>query len=355
MYFDWKRFCLQHSIPFVTSGPNTAAGNINIHCPFCGVSDPSQHLGLSLNPRKPYWGCWRNKEHRGKVPTYLIQTLLGCGPQLALSLIADGDAAPLDDFESTARDLLHPEEEEQRLAETLPPWPPQFKPITNTGISKRFYRYLYINRGFNVDLPKIIRQYSLCYALSGQFSWRILFPIIVNGELATWTGRDITGTSQLRYKTLSNKKELAELQGFPVPARINIKETLFNVDELAEGGEALVITEGPMDALKVDAYMRQHDVRGTCLFGKTVQPNQFYLLSRVARNFHHVYVMLDKGEFVAASQLAAAIAEVIGKPVYAATLTEGAKDPGDLSPQECLRYGQNFARGARKNLLNYEV
>ena len=63
---------------------------------------------------------------------------------------------------------------------------------------------------------------------------RIIIPYKIGGDLVTWTGRAIA-PAQIRYKDLDLNTAL-------VPA----KETLFNYDVIAEGGEALTVERGEL-------------------------------------------------------------------------------------------------------------
>ena len=73
---NWIEFIEAYAIDYVTRGPNTKKGEISVRCPWCGDSDPSHHMGISLATDN--WGCHRNPQHRGKAPTGLIAALLGC-------------------------------------------------------------------------------------------------------------------------------------------------------------------------------------------------------------------------------------------------------------------------------------
>src|SRR4051812_26553261 len=74
--FDWVTFLNRRGIEYTDRGSSATAGNLAIHCVFCGAADPGTHLAISLHGRG--WRCWRNKAHSGRSPVRLIQALLGC-------------------------------------------------------------------------------------------------------------------------------------------------------------------------------------------------------------------------------------------------------------------------------------
>ena len=71
--FDWVEFLQKHNIEYVTQGSNVAHGNVNIKCPMCGPRDPSHHMGIAIDGAG--WSCWRNPQHRGRSPVYLVALL----------------------------------------------------------------------------------------------------------------------------------------------------------------------------------------------------------------------------------------------------------------------------------------
>ena len=80
----------RYNIEFVESGPNVAKGNVNVQCPWCGVEDHSYHLGINL--AKGMWGCWRNKQHRGRALYKLLSKLTGLSYQEARRVTGEGGA-----------------------------------------------------------------------------------------------------------------------------------------------------------------------------------------------------------------------------------------------------------------------
>ncbi len=328
MYFRWKEFCDRHGVSYVTAGPNTAHGHISIKCPLCG-DDPSEHMGLSINPRNPAWGCWRNRDHRGKSPVRLIKALLRCSGEMAVRLVQEGNAPEFDDFEKVAADLLYGEAEapKKEVPKRHLKFLPEFKMLDNRGYGPRFLDYLRHERGLTPAIM-VAKRYDLHYTLTGPFKNRLIIPFYHDEELVGWTGRSIDGRVDLRYKMLPDDKESAERMGVK-PMLVNRKKYLFQLDRVQEGGEVLVITEGPLDAIKLEWYAKNPGMVVTCVFGKPTT-DQVHMLARAARDFDRVQVLLDTDAWSDGIQLADELKELSGSNVRWAALPSGTKDPGAL-------------------------
>lgn len=323
MYFDWKRFCNTHGVQYITKGPNTAHNHISIHCPFCGSADTSEHMGLSLDRKRPAWGCWRSRAHRGVSPVRLIVALLGCSEKHAKALVDQGSLPELDQFNKLFSKPEAESEEKDLEGLTLPK---TFRAFGTNNYSKRFEAYLE-GRGFPDPLD-VAQQYDLRYCLTGTYANRVILPIYYRDMLVGWTGRDTTGHATLRYNTLTDDTEVARRQGFE-PAPINIKSLVLWQDYVELGGEGLLIVEGPLDALKVDYFNQQPGVVVTCLFGKPTAP-QLRTLSIAARKFGWVASALDPDAWADALPFISELQDLSGKRVISAKI-EGAEDPGAMN------------------------
>lgn len=334
MIFDWVAFCRAHHIPFVTEGPNVARNDINIRCPFCGVEDPSEHMGLSKNPRRPWFSCWRNTAHRGPNPIRLIIALLHCSVETAKALVDAGDVSSIDRYEEVAGKMSHG----SSLAKAAPAakplsMPKEFKPVTKTGYGAAFYDYLLAERGFT-NIADLVEWYDLRYCVVGHFRYRLIVPIYLKERLVSWTGRDITKKSAVRYRTLSDDPEKAADQGYP-PAVLNLKSTVLNAD-LATGGTCLFVCEGPFDALKLDWFTEQGNA--VAVFGMP-EAQQLAILCRLARNYRRINVTLDADAKARSVGFVEQLRSVSPVPVVWQQLPAGCKDPGELKPDVARTLG----------------
>jgi len=315
---DWVRFLDENNIHFVTRGPNTKRGEVSIQCPMCGEEDPSEHLGINLQTGK--WGCHRNASHRGKSSRTLIKAILGCSSPQAGFIVkqyshSDPDTleAALAVLEADNRGTIEHDEDIAKQAR-LQQEGPQFKDFNRIkvrGITRRFFNYLQ-NRGYE-NPQTIIEQYDLRCALTGRYKDRIIIPIRHNKELIGWTSRAI-GMLKNAPRYLASSE--------------NVKAFIFNYDQLKHGGERLIITEGPFDAIRIDShhhtYFKGIEVRATCVFGTSVTISQIALLRVLKKNFNEAWILFDRG----ADRPAIDLAEWIGARV--AHLPEDYDDPGEL-------------------------
>lgn len=333
--FDWIAFCRGNNIPFVSEGPNVARNDVNIRCPWCGDSDPSEHMGLSRDPHRPWFGCWRDPRHRGTDPARLIARLLGCSDQAARAIVEAGDVTKIDRYAevvSKMRSVKRVPERQQPKQKPLE-MPREFKPITKSGVSGAFYDYLRDDRGFN-RVASLVEKYDLRYCMTGHFRYRVIIPIFdAHGALVGWTGRDITGRSAVRYRTLSDNPEKAAQQGYS-PAPVNLKSTVLNAG-LCRGGKGLFVCEGPFDALKLDYYAE--DANAVAVFGMP-ESQQLALLCRLARRYEYVAVALDRDAKARSVEFVEALRALAPVPVQWRQLPDGIKDPAQLEPQQARNF-----------------
>jgi hypothetical protein len=330
---QWIPFLEQHHIDYVDHGHNVTRGNVSIKCPWC-VDDPSHHLGIQLSTG--YWNCWRNENHRGRNPVRLIQALLGCSRLHAESLVNNSITLPLDNFDEIIKSLSQEAiPTEEKISKIV--FPPNVKTLVDKGMGRKFIDYL-VGRDYTRDEARHLAEvYWLMYAVTGPFAYRIIVPIEMEDGIATWTGRDITGTSETRYKTLSN-----------VESRQSIKDCLFGYKSLLEDNEAhtLLVCEGPFDAMRADFFGYQLGIRATCLFGLQASDAQVSLLVRLASKFENKYVCLDAGagplQFYLRMKLAFLDFGMLGIP-------KPYKDPGEL-PKPVIR--DWFKEIERRNLIS---
>lgn len=337
MFFDWQRFCDMHQIPYVTKGHNTMRGHITIRCPLC-ADDPSQHLNLNINPRRPGWSCFRDSRHKGADPTRLVRALLSCGHDTARALVQQQRPEP-DDFDKAADKLLSKPKEEKHTVEKPQrlKMPSEFKPLwtARSSYAEDFLQYLG-DRGFHP--PRGMAQlYGLHYVLSGKWRRRLIIPFFVGGRLVGWTGRSIDKNEKLRYLTLPNDPRQAQFLGCD-PALVSMDDYVWWKDRVELGGDKLVITEGPFDALKLDwhypplSFEPSLETIITCCFGMPKRA-QIDFLGRAAKRYNRVLVVLDSAAAGASWRLAMELSELSGVSVQAVT-DYGTKDPGEMNRRQ---------------------
>lgn len=333
---DWRKLLTEQRIPYIESGANVKRGELAIQCPFCGSADPSKHMGLNLETG--WWSCWRNRSmHSGKSPLRLIMRLLRVPYGRAREIAGLGDDyVDPEGFDAIAARLLgrnadlRPEQMERRFL-TLDR---DFIPITDRIRTRRCWNYLY-QRGFNGssdagrDVDVLCSLYNLRTGTRGEWQDRIVLPYYLDGKLVTWTARAI-GAATIRYRDLDLKTSL-----------LNPKDTLFNHDCILAGGKALVILEGPFDALKIDFYGQPYGVRAVALSTNSLKDAQTYLLQVAADRFDQVIVMMDnKTDLGLIDSMRMKQALFFLAKVSIQKVPYDAGDAAELTPKQVIQWAQ---------------
>lgn len=330
--FDWRAFLTEHRVPYVERGANVKRGEINIRCPFCGSADPSHHMGLRLDTGE--WSCWRNKRmHSGKSPVRLIAQLLRVPYWRARRLAGLEDVAlDPDGFDAVAARILGrtADAQPEHVRREFLRFPSEFKDLHDSP--PRFYEYLRHTRSFGtVGTRDAIDWFNLRYAVRGTYRDRIILPYYVDGHLVAWTARAIA-QAEIRYRDLDRDDCL-----------VPIKETLFNLDARMDGGRALVVVEGPLDALKIDVFGRGAGVRAVALSTNSVSDAQVYLLEDMAQEFDKVFVMLDTASelgVVDSMRMRADLRAITNASIIPTPY--GLKDAAEMSPRQASRFAADL-------------
>lgn len=316
MTFDFEQFFQRSGIEYIASGKNVKHGNINVHCPWCGAADPSQHLGINLTTGQ--WGCWRDTRHRGVHPERLLVALARITWEEAKALVDGGKATDVGfgTIKDRAAKLLAAAVEPPKSLGDAPrvKWEEGIRKIGTGHFDERFVSYLR-HRGFHKP-TRLIRRHSLRCALSGRWRHRLIFPFKMNGRLLGWTGRAI-GLAEMRYVSY--------------PSNEVVKQLLYGYDEALEGGRALAVVEGPLDRLKVHEYARKLEVKAVSTLGVNVSDAQVELLLRLAPRFDKVLVLGDGNALGQALRLTTRLpgcgASIVAPPA-------GVEDPGAMGRRQ---------------------
>lgn len=334
MNFDWLSFLNSIGIEYVEQGPNVQRGRVAIRCPQCGAADPSHHLGIIVDTgHKDYgaWGCLRNDRHRGLAPNYLIYLLTGWSKEQIKDLVSGGGSpnSTYDDLRARMKKYDEKGKDDGNLLPATVELNDELERVRSHGMTSRFFRYLYEERGFRKqDVKTLIRTYRLRCALSGQFRSRLIIPFYRDGECYGWSGRDITGRAEIRYRSW--------------PEGDNVKRSVFNYDYAMDGGEVLALCEGPLDVLKLDFYGKP-SLRAVGLLGTSISEAQIRDVYALYKRFNRVFLVLDTAARVAASSIRSRMADLgltIGR------LPKHAKDPGELTRQQVREFSRMLREAA---------
>jgi hypothetical protein len=330
---DWRGLLTEHGVRFVERGANVKRGEINIRCPFCGSADPSFHMGLNLE--SGFWACWRNSMHRGKSPVRLLTRLLDLPYWKARRLagLEDREVDP-DGFDAMASRLLGRDSgtQTEHLPRRFLEHPDDHVPILEAP--GPYLDYVRRVRCFQRDgLERLGAEYGVLAAFRGEDRGRIILPYFVDGDLVAWTGRAIT-QAEIRYKDLPLEECL-----------VPIKQTLYNLDCRLDGGAALVVVEGPIDALKIDCFGRDHSVRAVALSTNSATDEQTYLIEDMAPEFSHVFFMMDHASslsIVDSMRMRARMRSI--RNASTIEVPYGLKDAGEMTPRQVRNWAKELTQ-----------
>jgi len=244
-FFDVYSYLNDRSIDYSESGTNTSFGWVNIECPFPYCDDHSNHLGINLESK--VFHCWKCGTKGGI--TKLIQELESCSYKQASRIVEE-----FQDIDSIAS------YSKSRKEATVPSrsnfiYPPK-------GCVKEFPEvHLQYLRSRDFDPSIIIPKYELmaCHT-AGDFKFRIIIPIIEDGEVVNFTTRTVIKDMEPRYKMASINKYN------PIT---DIYDLLYNFDSVQERA---FILEGPTDVWRMGDG-------STCTFGTALSKPQILKLA----------------------------------------------------------------------------
>lgn len=268
-------------IEVVDRGPNVKRGNYNVKCPFCGAADPSAHMGIDATTA--WWGCWRNSEHRGKSPVRLLIALLSKPVWEIRKLLGLRDGPGLDLFAGLRQRI---EARQAEVAESVQApvliLPAHFRKLPYGQGGERHCAYL-TSRGLaGPVLGNACIDYSLHFAVSGEYKDRIIIPYFYQRKLVTWTGRSIYADAGLRYRDLQKENSV-----------VFKNELVYNYDRAAGGGVALLVVEGPFDVLKGDYAGSGIGVHVVGLSTNTLSDAQLFQIAELSEAYEKTYIALD--------------------------------------------------------------
>lgn len=245
--FDILSFCRDHGIDYAFKGKNIGPGWLGLQCPF--HRDDAYHMGFNLSGGYVY--CWKCGGHSLES---VIRGYLSCEEYEARAMLRLYDT-----FAILTDEMAKKKAGGSNL---ILPGEPLTKP----------YRKYLIKRGLDPD--EIVEKYGVkAGGIVGDWKYRLMIPIYQDKLLVSYQGRDISGTSPLRYKTLSVEK-----------SAINPKFCLYNLDN-AKDFQYIGVCEGVVDVWKLgDGFV--------ATLGTSTTEEQVRKLSR----YKTVYIVFDPEE-----------------------------------------------------------
>lgn len=315
MAIDLLRLFDTYGVGYVLSGPNVARGHCAIRCPWCGESDPSQHMSVSLEGRG--WRCYRNHDHRGKSAARLLAAAAKMPLDAAKRIVGETTFVP-ENFMDAVMAQLEPPSKHSDHNLTLPK---EFKPIRLLPSARPYINYLE-DRGFpRATILSLTQRFNIRYATQGDYHGRIIFPVKCEGRLVSWVGRTISQRVELRYKALGTDEDDDPRALGPLP------DYLLWFDDLMEcDADTIILCEGPFDALKVMTLGWRLGIVATCFFTSAPSASQIELAHELLPRFKHRALMLDRGTLPLALKVAGSMSSLGVRAIE-----PPCKDPGELS------------------------
>lgn len=308
--FDWIPFLESEQIDFIV-GPakNVGSDHIGINCPLCG-DDTEYHFGIRISDGMPR-GCWRTRSH-WLTSAELLVRVLGISMREAVEILTEGNAVAItEDAMLDAVGLLDAKVQEPfRSIE----WTEHSRVFESASGQARVPWQYMEGRGFRPDV--LSRKYGIRWGTGDRWNYRILFPLHSPAqELIGWTGRAV-GNASIKYDTY--------------PAGDAINRVVYEPRPDQEG-KLLIITEGPVDALKIDCLGRSLGVSGVALLGLRDSPGKIAHIQEIAARHEYVGICLDHGYEANALQI-----QTFMRPLDTSILTlpEGVEDPGELKTRQ---------------------
>jgi len=246
---DFNSFCQElHIETCDTDHKHTREGWTQVRCPFCSGHD-GWHLGYEHATGR--FTCWRCGWHH---PIEVLQTLADATKNQAYALL---------------RKYKQRASERQQVA-AVRYSSKCVLPLGSEAMTKRHKRYLE-ERDFDAD--KLAAEYGLLgTGPIGLFKHRVVIPIYLNGELISYQARDITGHSDLRYRTCRLEDSV-----------YNLKHSLYNIDRATS--ESVVVVEGVTSIWRLG-------YNSVATYGIKFTIQQVQML----RQFKRVFVFFDPNE-----------------------------------------------------------
>lgn len=288
--FNILDFLEDNSIPYASEGKNISTNGswIGLNCPRCG--DHGNHLGANLDTS--VFTCWKC----GYLPLLeAIRGFLGVDWSTAKRIAYKyGTEKVQVRYKGTER--------EKNIDVQLPDECLDYLP-------KRYTEYL---ESRNFDPEYIQRTFDIkCTKKIGRYKNRIIAPVYFRNRLMSYVGRDITGSSDLRYKACNSEEE-----------RRSIKSCLYALDLTL--GRSVVVLEGITDVWRFGPG-------SVATFGIKYTSAQVLLLCQF---FDRIFVLFDPEDFAqeASMKLVQQI-NTMGKYGESVKLNS-TKDPAELSQKE---------------------
>jgi DNA primase len=289
----------ENNVRIWTRGNNVSKGWIGLNCPFC--DDATNHLGIKLSDYR--CRCWKCGKKSLKA---VLQNVLDIPSQEARDYIKNLDPANLNKLLKEEVDPTIQKMIDGEIAIKLPEEATSHFPYLHRQYLKKR----------NFDVLPTIRKYQLkAVNVHGPYKFRIIIPIIKNKRIVSFTSRDVTDKSKLRYKA-------APKNLYPNP-----KHYVYNLDSLPHGSTSAILVEGPTDVWRLGA--------GSISF-LGVSHHEKQIAEIIKKRIKKLHILFDNDE--AGKRAGGLLSKAIG--IYGIKINlvrlMDKEDPGSLSKEDAL-------------------
>lgn len=222
---DFVSLCARHGIRPAQPGERHYRGGdwIALPCPYC-TGKEGNHLGF--NTVSNTFSCYRCGRH-GKFET--LSLLLGVSMKEAVNIAKEFALDAWQQREQEVkrlREISDREEEKENTEFTVP---------GKLDIPKRHRLYLK-NRGFSAE--KLRDKWGIRFCdKQGQYAYRIIIPVTKDGQIVSFTTRDVTDMAQERYLACP-----------PDEAIVHHKHCVYGLDRV---GDVCIVVEGTFGVWRI--------------------------------------------------------------------------------------------------------
>jgi len=300
-----EQFFNDNHIAWSRDTRHVTEGHVGIRCPWCATDDPGFHLGIS--EESGAYNCWRDGSHSGRRIEYLLAKLLHRPAEVCHREIRSYWTGKTPKIEFRAQRPISGYQKTLSL----------FRPAETSKMALSYLK----ERGFD-DPVGVCRRYGLGFTHVGEFAFRLMIPYRNDqGDVVTFTARDLTGKSPVRYKSCPYSL-----------SPVSINTLLFNAGKAI--ADTLVLTEGPFDVMKLETSCT--GIVSWALGGLQLNPSRLLTISQslssgLVTGIRQIVIVLDSDQKSgSAVRMAGAIRPFVSVPVYPKRLPDGIKDFGSM-------------------------
>lgn len=302
---NFPQFITDYKIPVASpDAEHYRRGWLHIRCPCC--EDTGTHLGF--NTKSGYLYCWRCK---GKSPAQVVRSQLGLSWQEAFRIVETYTERP-----SNRVRIDEPQVQPCREVEL---------PFGCSAMAESHREYLR-KRKYNAEqLEAVWNLMGTGYL--GDYKFRVIAPITVNGRLVSFQGRDITGQSRMKYKAAALDNEV-----------VHHKHTVYGIDRVPH--DTVVVVEGLPSVWRLGPG-------AVATFGTGWTPAQVGVLKKFRRRYilfdslKEEEPVPDQDAIRSARELASALAIFGGTTILKFI---DYKDPGEMPQDEANQLMKEMMR-----------